>query len=209
MRNSKIISELKGAKTHLDQPIKNIDDLHDYMVSLGFEFVGGGEFSLVFESPLTDAVVKVYNDECYDEFVKFCFENLTNPFLPKFRGRGVRLRDGARMIRIEKLLPLSINDCRGIQLLTNLVKKGGSGPHEMWDFTPKQQMLYNTVEALYKSLRAPCTMDIHSGNVMQRPNGQIVIIDPFAPDRDGWFTTHRSAEGKGRIPGEKRTSPKA
>ena len=197
MRANEIITELKGAKTHINQGIDNIFDLKDYMEGLGFTYIAGGEFSLVFQGP-SDLVVKVYNDECYDEFIKFCLARPTNPFLPKFRGRGVRLTPDARMIRIERLLPIPPSEWQkaGVQTITAIVRSDDDV--DMWDLNDSQKALYQTIKNLYNEMASPCWLDIHAGNVMMRPSGQLVIIDPFAPSRNGWHSTHKKKRKAGR-----------
>ena len=189
MRSHEIF-ELAGAKVHREQPIETLTQLEAYMATLGFKVIGGGEFSLVFENPKLSQVVKVYNDECYDRFIAFCKAHPENPCLPRFHGNGVRLNGRARMIRIERLEPASHAQQEAFGVST--LKKVAAAPpqeFEQWDFTPKQQQFLDTLQQLH-SQKGACWVDLNPGNVMRR-RGQMVIVDPYAPDRDGWASHSR------------------
>jgi len=166
-------------------------DLVVYMKKLGFHMLGGGEYSLVFQNETRDDVVKVYNDECYDRFIAFCKAHPENPCLPRFFGNSVRLNDKARMIRIERLLPASFVEQEQAGIAT--LKKVAANPpkeFEQWDFTPEQQQFLDTLQELHAQ-KGNCWIDINPGNVMKRGHEQFVIVDPYAPDRDGWASHSR------------------
>jgi hypothetical protein len=187
MRAKEIISELHGVYDYRSAPVNTTDDLISLMTQLGFEVLSGGEYSLVFEKP-TDPnfVVKVFNDPCYEAFIKFCKERPNDPFLPKFRGNGVRIRDRARMIRVERLSPLphQTNDYSRILMLYNISKE----PEDvvMWDLDDEQRAMVSTFADLRAALPNMCRLDMHRDNIMLR--GQTpVIIDPFSHEEtDGW-----------------------
>lgn len=191
MRSHEIF-ELAGAKVHREQPIETLTQLEAYMAKLGFKVIGGGEFSLVFENPKLSQVVKVYNDECYDRFIAFCKAHPENPCLPRFHGNGVRLNGRARMIRIERLTPASNEEQRSKGIFTLKRIADNKKPHddmEQWDMSPKQQLFLDTLQTLHAQ-KGNCWVDLNPGNVMKRGN-QFVIVDPYAPDHDGWASTSR------------------
>jgi hypothetical protein len=187
MRSHEIF-ELAGAKVHTSRPIETVEQLEDYMETLGFSMLSGGEFSLVFENPRVNEVVKVYNDECYDRFISFCKAHRNNPCLPRFRGNGVRLNEKARMIRIERLSETTSEEQRaaGLHTLVSIASKP-QADFEQWDFSPEQQLFLDTLQELH-SQKGGCWVDLNSGNIMKRGD-QFVIVDPYAPDRDGWGST--------------------
>ena len=190
MRAHEILAELAPAKIHTNQNITNLKELVEYMATLGFTVLGGGEFSLVFENPRFGQVVKIYNDECYDSFIEFCKSRPGDPCLPKFRGNSVRLAPNARMIRIERLEDVEYDELAASGFFTlEKIAKSPWVEWEQWDMTPEQEDMLKTLKALYAIKSDKCFMDL-GHNVMRRGE-QLVIVDPFAPDRNGWFSTHR------------------
>jgi hypothetical protein len=189
------LDELVGTKTYNPEKINNLRDLKAFMAQFGFNVLSGGEFSLVFENPKLQQVVKVYNDECYDNFIALCKANSDNPHLPKFKGTSVRPRPNARMIRIERLQNMSDAEYKilGINRLLRIAKDLAFNvePGE-WEVPPESQSLLDAFVLICKNLpHGKCFIDMHEGNIMLRGNTP-VIIDPFAPDAAlGWHSTHK------------------
>jgi hypothetical protein len=94
------------------------------------------------------------------------------------------------MIRIERLVPVEYDELAktGFFTLDKIAKKPPP-EWETWNFTPEQEVMLETLMALYANKGANCWVDL-GHNVMRR-GSQLVIVDPFAPDREGWFSTHR------------------
>ncbi len=186
------INELAGLKAHNPVQVKTLAELQRFMARFGFVQIGGGEFSRVFENPKLNDVVKVYNDECYDRFVAFCKAHPDNPHLPRFKGNSIRLRSDARMIRIERLELLDAKDRANFSALYKVAEERANPKYDpendFWDVPPEDQLLLDTITELLKT-RGPCWIDM-LGNVMKRGN-TLVIVDPYAPDRDGWASTHK------------------
>lgn len=193
MRAHEVITELYGTYDLRTKPISNLAELEELMQSLGFQVLDGGEYSLVFTREGMDQVVKVYNDACYDSFIKFCKEHPNNPYLPKFRGNGVRINSKARMIRIERLTPLprqasgaSGPEFAQLQLLYNISKNPNPEDLAMWDLDDEKKAIIDTFAALRAYISDGCRLDIHDANIMMRGKTP-VIIDPFSDaDADGW-----------------------
>ena len=183
------LDELAGVKTYTAR-IKNLRELEEVMAGFGFQCISGGEYSRVFENLKRGQVVKVYNDECYDRFIRFCKSNPSNPYLPRFRGNSIKVRADARMISIERLQPMTYDEiiASGVWRLLEIAKNP-SDDGVQWDIPEDMQPLFETLKQLVATA-GPCWIDINAGNVMKRGN-QLVIIDPYAPDRDGWASTHR------------------
>lgn len=74
----------------------------------GWKKLGAGAFGMVFEVPEKDYVVKVFTDTSYMQWVKLCSTTLLgNQYVPKFRGKPVRLYRDREIyaVRLEKLEP--------------------------------------------------------------------------------------------------------
>lgn len=189
------IDELAGIKQYNPAHINNLAELERFMAQFGFTCLDGGEFSRVFENPKLGQVVKVYNDECYDQFIALCKANTGNPHLPRFKGNSIRLRPDARMIRIERLTPMGGFDefkAEGIYTMLHIAKDRvfNVEPGD-WEVPPESESLLKAFELICANLQEnKCWIDIGQGNMMKRGN-TLVILDPYAPHRQGWASTHR------------------
>jgi hypothetical protein len=180
------ITELAGVKQHL-AVLKNPRNISEYMKKFGYKEIGSGEYSYVFAKDGNDKVLKIYNDPQYDRFINFCKKHPENKFLPKFRGSPAKLTDNAKMIRIERLEPITYQEFANnkIKTLTNIAKNGFN-EYELWDLTEEQKELLDTIRQIVGKAGPTTFIDIHPANVMKRGNTP-VIIDPYADtDQDGW-----------------------
>lgn len=74
----------------------------------GWSVLGTGYFSHVFEHPAKPYVVKLFtNSPNYMDYLKFVIANQNNPFVPKLRGKIIRIDDSTNAIRMEKLAKLT------------------------------------------------------------------------------------------------------
>lgn len=86
-------------------------DFTEYMVSKGFKELGMGSFGATFTHPNYPWVFKLfYNDPAYFKFFEYARANQSNPFLPKIKGKYIKIQTGVYVIRLEKLRAIQMSD---------------------------------------------------------------------------------------------------
>lgn len=130
--------------------------------------VGKGKYGFVFTKDGYPYIIKVFmKDTAYLKWLNFAKQNQDNPYVPKIRGKVVKINDYFMAVRLEKL------------------SAGGDADTIYKDEEDGNKYAKQVVDFLESNSRL---MDLHNENVMQRGN-QLVIIDPFYNwVRDGRFT---------------------
>lgn len=157
------------------------------------QFIGSGHAGAAYVDAPQGDVLKEYRDASYDRFLNIV-RDADNPHFPRAT-KSVRVPGGRKQVIVEQLKPL---DSRSDFLMLDQMsaykrnpKKGQSLPQTMKD----------AIDILRKGKRHPWDprggddWDLHRGNVMKRPDGTLVIIDPFV-DR-GYHKQIWSAVGVG------------
>jgi hypothetical protein len=177
------IDELQGvsAVKKVASAIQGVDlvDVSKQLKELGWKRIGSGAFARVYEHPNYPLVLKIFSskDSCYIKFLKYVEQHSTNPFLPKVRGKLLKLNNDYYAVRLEKLQPLDISEWEDVydEMIYELINESG------YDFDlairkyPKHRNFLNTLRDISDSLN--CRLDIHRYNFMKRGK-QTVIIDP-------------------------------
>jgi hypothetical protein len=79
----------------------------DKLKAAGWKEIGSGWYAVVFENPKYPYVIKVVNNNPrYLKFLHLVAQNQSNPFLPKIRGKFIKLNQQTQAVRMEKLTPL-------------------------------------------------------------------------------------------------------
>lgn len=136
--------------------------------SAGQKELGAGVYGAAYSKG--DSVIKVYEDDpAYHAFAKFAKQNHPNdPHLPKIRAVGKIKGTNMGAVRMEKLEPLE-----------------SSHPARTHDYGVRGYIKdHPTLSKSLQNIRQKFPhemMDIHSGNVMKRKDGTLVITDPLAP----------------------------
>ena len=171
---------------------------HDFLSKYGFNQVGSGVFGTVFINPKYPYALKVfYADNAYLSWLKFCKRNQDNPYIPKLRKNFIRViptSNSIYAVRMEKLS--EVKDLKQMKdmllelegMITSNANKNSSmithrKKYDEW-VKDKDKNLLEIAEFLYNNDGVLFSkIDLHPGNIMQRDNGQLVIIDPvaFAP----------------------------
>lgn len=189
MRYNEIISELRGIKgdvAHLE-PDAGHDSWEKLLAQHGFKAIGQGANAQVYSNIKLPYVLKVFTnaDTAYQQWVKYCKGPLLgNPYVPVFRGGIVRLTPDAMATRMETLEPTSPDQ----QILTRqmqwIIRDSISKNRSLSSYPHVNDMddsLYEAMTYIHAAVKNDKHMlDLHGGNVMQRPDGQMVIIDPLA-----------------------------
>lgn len=163
------IEQFKKQVSHLS----NVDSrdvewqftLPELMSKFGFNNVGSGKFGTVFINPNYPYVVKIFmRDTAYLKWLDFCKRNQGNKFVPKIKGKVVKVGNLFMAVRLEKLRPADL-------------------PFDL----PADAEIYKAADAGDRDALAVVhfleandrLLDMHGQNVMRRSNGQLVVIDPF------------------------------
>lgn len=146
------------------------------MKSYGFKLLGQGKYASVFGNDKYPFVVKVFmKDAAYLKWIEFCLKNQNNKYVPKIKGKVIKITDLFYAIRLEKLTSYYGADSNfGTQYDAYLrTGKKPTNDQELKD-------IFDYFDQ-YKSL-----LDLHNENLMLRGK-QVVIIDPFY----NWFNKTR------------------
>ena len=161
------------------------DEIDQFMEKYGFKEVGSGAYATVFINDDYPFALKIFmKDSGYVEWLKFCKANQDNPFVPKVRGNLVKIYKTVYAVRMEKLKPIVLSDFSKLIVdneLNNLYYKNVLIKREKIqnntiDLTGNKYI--DSIIEIFK--RNSKILDLHSGNMMKRDDGQIVIIDPFS-----------------------------
>jgi len=175
----------------------------------GGEILGTGRYGMVLGHPKWKFVLKVYDDQLYTQFVRLA-NKIYHPSFPKFCGVPKKILPNygrtntfEYIIRMEKLNPIddevfkhinkyiepALNYFHNIdgksdeeieqtkEYYINLSDFYASMIHELND-----KNLYNLCHGMHivvKNIKG--TIDLHSGNIMTRDNGEYVVVDPLFP----------------------------
>lgn len=146
----------------------------------GFNLLGSGKYGVVFGKPDYQYVIKIFmKDSAYLRWVKFALDNPNNPFVPKIRGKVVKITPVFYGIRLEKLKPAIVWGT------SEFFKE-----YSKWDNNNSYKSSNPDIQAVLDHFAENKKLiDLHSENVMNR-DGQIVIIDPYY----NFFNKHKSMD---------------
>ena len=161
--------------------------LKDKLTNLGYNKyeLGSGLYGSVYARPEDDFVVKIFTpDMGYKRYLDYMQNNKMNPYVPKLRGKPVKLPNNFTMVRIEKLEPITPDLFREIRHLMNPHSGDptyGSPEYRAArkKFENRYPQFLNLLDELTRTAEnAGLALDLHSGNIMMR-NNLPVITDPF------------------------------
>ncbi|RYD59603.1 MAG: hypothetical protein EOP83_20570 [Verrucomicrobiaceae bacterium] len=185
------LNELRGIRGDVEGA-KDLDSKHGviaYMEEKGFTTLGYGMWGAVFDHPQFQGryVLKLFADKFYEMFINYCQAQPSNPYLPKFVGKIIRVNADARLVRIERLEPLTGTDDEfqdaldriGTYLLIKNPKPSVAQRIERIADEYNIAHLIPTMRDLAQKLPAGAAYDVHTENMMLR-DGKTVITDPWA-----------------------------
>jgi hypothetical protein len=142
------------------------------MSNYGFKLLGAGKYASVYGKASYDHVIKVFmKDSAYLRWIKFAKDHEGNPYVPKVRGKVLKISEYIYAIRLEKL---SAGNFGSTEFYTEFAKWQRDGSYVSSD--PDIQVI---LEEFSKNKKL---LDLHGENVMFRGN-QLVIVDPYY----NWF----------------------
>jgi hypothetical protein len=160
-----------------------VSDLQRQLNNLGYKkyHLGNGIFGTVYSRPEDNYVVKIFQpDRGYDRYLQYMQSNLQNPYVPKLRGKPVKLPNGFTMVRIEKLKEIDSKLYQEISYLRGGPKNDPYFAGLRKSFEERYPQFLNFLDELKAmgSRGSGLALDLHSGNIMQRDNLP-VVTDPF------------------------------
>ena len=179
---------LDDVRHHAAKQLTNYEDWMDVVESFfkkyGFTTSGAGSFGYVAIKEDYPYALKVFRkDMGYLTWYDFCKKNQDNPFVPKIRGKLIKMVHDIFYVRLEKLEEFDIDEpitSKINQLFINLIFYDIHIGKKRQDLTPiarsGNKYIDDIVEELLKNRRM---LDIKVDNIMQRKDGTPVLIDPY------------------------------
>jgi len=171
--------------SEIDARARALTAFNRQLKKYGFEKLGQGKSGLAFVHPNYPLACKIFNkDSGYMDFLKYAQSHQSNPHIPKFKGKMLKINEDTFVVRMERL-----NKIKKTKLFNSLI-------HELISFSQKDEFEYDlnknnlpvlaekfpSILELIKDLftHFPDSIsDLHSNNFLQRDDGTIVLIDPF------------------------------
>lgn len=147
------------------------DSLPAALGKYGFKLLGSGKYASVFGHPKYPFALKVFmKDSAYLRWIKFAMDNPNNPYVPKMKGKVIKITPVIYAMRLEKLTGGSF-----------------SGPfadaYRQWNWDRSYKSDDKNIQDILDFFGPnKDLLDLHGENVMMRGD-QLVIIDPFY----NWF----------------------
>lgn len=174
-------------------------ELMDEFKKSGGSELGSGKYGSVYYHPKWSYVVKVFNDPHYLKFVRYVNRTPHRSF-PRFIGMAQKIvpfykryveQATAYIIRIEKLKEVEdknmlkelIHNQEVSMYYFQELEKNGNVEHygriiKMFEKYPQTKSICEATYLIWKNVKGSA-LDFHSGNIMQRDNGDLVLIDPL------------------------------
>jgi hypothetical protein len=186
----KRIDELQGIKNY-PKRFYSKNDFVDWMGERGFIKLGQGHYGAVFDHEKFGGryVLKVFSDPAYEHFIEFCLKT-QSPHLPRFVGKVMKVSQNARMVRMERLVPMTEQQYDSayynLDTLCYLADLIAFEPEENYEEDPKWAREMNSpyrpmldlLVAVLKHADNTMTMDFSSDNFMLRGK-TAVLTDPY------------------------------
>ena len=146
-------------------------NLDDYMSKYDFKKFGSGKYASVYGNQKYPFVIKVFQkDSAYMRWLKFCLSNRDNPYVPKIKGKVLKITPMVYAIRLEKLSP-------------GYITSEFNREYSQWQKDPNYKTQDAALQQVFDFFEPNRKLlDLHGENVMMRGD-QLVIIDPFY----NWF----------------------
>ena len=159
--------------------LDHLDLTDDIAKKYGIEKIGKGVSASVYDST-RNYVVKVFNldDTGAKQWLKFCAEHQNNPYVPKLRGKMIRLNNYLYAVRMEKLK--HVKDIGKVSWTADFVWRIQQILREQSEEQIRSKYSGNILEVLLflKQKRHVHVLDLSLNNVMFRGN-QPVFTDPL------------------------------
>lgn len=153
----------------------------NFLEKYGFEEVGSGVFGIVYEKQNYPWIFKIFQDDpAYKRFIEYAMKNQHIPYLPKVKGKLIKINDNTYAIRLEKLSAFNLVLHPELEKLFDILRKSDKSSD-----IPKKDVEWlesnypGIVNVLnYLSKDKTDVFDIHAGNIMLRGKTP-VLVDPI------------------------------
>lgn len=165
---------------------KQLDSFTEFMEKNGFKALGQGYHGAVYEKPGYPYVFKVYKDDpAYETFVRWAMAHQSNPNVPRFKGKPLRIAPGTYVVRMENLEPMHGAHFDLVRVLTRLSDEwdyikdlDGDMPREMSWLDRNHPGIAEIVSVAHNAWR-DYVLDSHRDNIMLRGDTP-VVVDPIS-----------------------------
>lgn len=179
---------------------KTINDAHKILSMMGYEEIGYGSFSSVFQKAEDDHVLKLFSstDWAYRKFVEFCLSNPEDLHLPRFRRKPFKISGSYYGVILEELIPSTERFGMEKMMLVSSILDGmataarfkkslnsyiNKNIQELTDIVGSQStsllITASKIGSLMNGNQNSFCFDFKPSNIMNR-SGTLVIIDPMA-----------------------------
>jgi hypothetical protein len=152
-----------------------------YLKKKGFKELGQGSFGATFTHPQYPWVFKLfYNDPSYFKFFEFVRANQGNPYLPKIKGKYIKIAKGVYVVRLEKLDYINRDNPKH-KMFKDAVEdiySPATIKNRAIRLKKVDPLLYDTLMKINKIRGKGDQLDLHFGNFLFRGDTG-VIIDPI------------------------------
>lgn len=156
--------------------------IYDFLANYGYSITGSGEVfgSSVLTSPKSSIAIKVTTDAAWIKFAKWTLKK-SSSYLPKIR--NIKNLNRFYVAFMEKLIELTPKNFKILNeyqyLFVDMIENPLENKEKINAIEQKYPNLMNILKDLYKA-KGNFEWDLSAENFMERSNGTIVIVDPWA-----------------------------
>ena len=171
-----------AVKTTLTKKWSDEIEIYDFFLSQGYDITGTGEItgSSILTSPKTSIAIKIFQDKAWLKFAKWTV-NKKSSYLPKIR--NIKKLNKFYIAYIEKLFELNPVNSKILEEyqfeFVNMIENPSENREKIAYIEQKYKGLFSILKKLYRA-KGNFEWDLAKENFMQRSNGNIVIVDPWA-----------------------------
>ena len=182
-KNSKEVKNLKAVDSRNEKWRKSLPDLFQHY---GFSQVGEGKFGSVFINEEYPYALKIFmKDTAYLKFLNFVKQNPDNKYLPKIKGKVLKITPMVMAVRLEKLTPAAGGSKFGNFFKMCLDPEDFLEGYMELDSISKDDKDAVSICNFLVENKKIC--DIHRGNIMMRGQTPILIDHLYAWFRNGSY----------------------
>ena len=160
------------------------NNLSKQLKKLGWNPVGQGTYAAVYENPKFNYVLKIFTheDDGYKKYLNYIMANQSNPFVPKLRGKLVKLSATAYAVRMEQLQPIEDDSIFNKYIDPKLTHNREWSPIEQVFNESNHPFLKKKFPQLYDMItnKSFNLNDLENEDNIMRRGKTIVITDPAA-----------------------------
>jgi hypothetical protein len=139
--------------------------------------IGSGYYAQVYARPQDNYVIKIFReDRGYTTFLNYVRKNANNPYVPKLKGKIIKLPNNYSIVRLEKLKRMDID-------LFKKIDYAVFNEHDKPLIAEIEEQYPGLIEFIRSLMKIASDnnihYDLHRSNMMMRGDTP-VIIDPFA-----------------------------